>query len=63
MSQGETVISILLLVIIFFLYQIAKQLSYLTGRKIRISLFNWQQQYLSFPHKKSKKQPPKNLPN
>jgi hypothetical protein len=41
MSQGETLISILLIVIAYLLYHIAKQLSYLTGRKIKFSFFNW----------------------
>lgn len=38
MSQGETLISILLALIAYFLYQIAKQLSYLTGKRIKFGL-------------------------
>ena len=41
MSQGETLISIILIVIAYFLYHIAKQLSYLTGKRLKISIFNW----------------------
>jgi len=36
MSSGETIISILLGVISYFLYQIAKQLSYLTGKRLKM---------------------------
>ncbi|HUQ85871.1 MAG TPA: hypothetical protein VM077_06135 [Candidatus Limnocylindrales bacterium] len=35
MSQGETFITILLAVIAYFLYLITKQLSYLSGKRIR----------------------------
>ncbi len=38
MSIGETVIAFLLGVIAWLLYQIAKQLSYLTGKRIRFRL-------------------------
>lgn len=38
MTQGETFIALLLAVIAYFLYQIAKQLSYLTGRRFKIGL-------------------------
>ncbi|MGI8420425.1 MAG: hypothetical protein ACR2LN_07355 [Candidatus Levyibacteriota bacterium] len=41
MSQGETLISILLIVIAYLLYHIAKQLSYLTGKKLKFTFFNW----------------------
>ena len=41
MSQGETLISLLLLVIIYFLYHIAKQLSFLTGKRLKISFFKF----------------------
>lgn len=41
MAQGESFISIILIVIAYLLYQIAKQLSYLTGKRLKISLFNW----------------------
>jgi hypothetical protein len=63
MTQGETLISILLLIIIYFLYHIAKQLSYLTDRKIKISLFKPQQYKSSILPKKTKKQPPEHLLN
>jgi hypothetical protein len=35
MSQGETLIAILLGVIAYFLYQIVRQLTFITGRKMR----------------------------
>lgn len=38
MSQGETLIVILLIVIAYFLYQITKQLSFLSGRRFKIGL-------------------------
>lgn len=38
MTLGETIISFILIVIAYLLYQIVKQLSYLTGRRIRFSL-------------------------
>lgn len=41
MTQGETLISLLLIIIAYLLYQIAKQLSYLTGKKLKISFFKW----------------------
>lgn len=40
MTQGEVLIAFLLALIAWFLYQIARQLSYLTGRKVKFSLFN-----------------------
>lgn len=40
MTLGETLITLLLIVIAFLLYQIAKQLSYITGKRIKISLYN-----------------------
>ena len=42
MSSGESFIGILLLVVIYFLYQITKQLSYLTGRRFKLKFPNWQ---------------------
>lgn len=42
MEFGQTLIIFLLTVIAYFLYHIAKQLSYLTGHRIKISLFNKQ---------------------
>ncbi len=63
MSQDETLISVLLLIIIYFLYHIARQLSYLTGRKIKFTLFNLQTSKFKLPPKKQKKQSPEHLPN
>ncbi|MEK7572237.1 MAG: hypothetical protein AAB553_08255 [Patescibacteria group bacterium] len=40
MSLFDTIIILLLTIIAYFLYHIAKQLSYLTGRRIKISFFN-----------------------
>ena len=64
MTQGEFVISILLIIIAYFLYQITKQLSYITGKRLKISFFNWQ--INKFPRKQNlpkKKDPPEKLPN
>lgn len=36
MSQGEAIISFLLILIVYFLYQIARQLTLITGRKMRL---------------------------
>jgi len=63
MTQGETIIALLLLIIIYFLYHIARQLSYLTGKKIKISFMNWQTPQFKIPKKQTKKEIPKNLPN
>jgi hypothetical protein len=63
MSQGETIISLLLLVIIYFLYHIAKQLSYLTGKRLKISFMNWQNLPYKRPKTQAQKESPKNLPN
>jgi hypothetical protein len=63
MTQGETFISILLVIIIYFLYHIAKQLSYLTGKRLKISFFNWQTNKISFKPKPHKKDPPEKLTN
>jgi hypothetical protein len=66
MSQGQTVISLLLIIIIYFLYHITRQLSYLTGKRLKISFMNWQTPQFKFPKPHPKKQnpnPPKNLPN
>jgi hypothetical protein len=41
MTHGETLIGILLGVIAYFLYQIARQLSFLTGRKMRSPFSNF----------------------
>jgi hypothetical protein len=38
MTQAEGIIILLLCIIAYFLYQIAKQLSFLTGRKLRFHL-------------------------
>lgn len=38
MNQTETLIVILLTLITYFLYQITKQLSYLTGKRIKFRL-------------------------
>lgn len=38
MSQGESLIVLLLGIIAYFLYQIVKQLSYLTGKRFKIAL-------------------------
>ncbi len=53
MTSGETVIALLLGIIAWFLYQIAKQLSYLTGKKIRFRFFNWK---ITNPLKQSRTQ-------
>jgi len=63
MTQGESLISILLIIIIYLLYQIAKQLSYLTGKRLKISFFNWQINKIHFKQKPPKKSPPEKLPN
>jgi hypothetical protein len=42
MTGGEFFISFLLVIIAYLLYHIAKQLSYITGKKIKISFLNWQ---------------------
>lgn len=67
MSFGETIISALLLVIAYFLYHIAKQLSYLTGKRIKITLFN-KELYNGLKRKfteekKTKEKPSPRLPN
>ena len=38
MNQAETIIIILLSIIAYFLYQIAKQLSFLTGKRLKFRL-------------------------
>ena len=64
MAQGETLISILLLIIIYFLYHIVKQLSYLTGKRFKISFFNWQSYKPIFKQKQPSKKPSEEkLPN
>jgi hypothetical protein len=40
MSQGESLIVIILAIIAYFLYQIARQLTFLTGRKMRFPFNN-----------------------
>lgn len=44
MTQGETIIILLLTAITYFLYQIAKQLSHLTGRRMKLTLPKWPSQ-------------------
>lgn len=51
MSTSESLIVLLLIVIAWFLYQIAKQLSYLTGKRIRFAPFNKQLQGMRFKSK------------
>jgi uncharacterized protein involved in outer membrane biogenesis len=63
MNEGESFISILLVIIIYFLYQIARQLSYITGKKIKISFFNWQNYKPYIKQKSQKKTPTEKLPN
>lgn len=57
MSQGETLIVLLLGVIAYFLYQIVKQLSYITGEKFEIDLPKFPKK--KFKIKKLDEQPPK----
>lgn len=58
MSTAEYIIVLLLAVIAWFLYQISKQLSYMTGKRIKLSIFNRQVQGVSFKQKiKAKAQP------
>jgi hypothetical protein len=59
MSTAETIIIFLLAVIAWFLYQIAKQLSYMTGKRIKLSIFNRQVQGVSFKTKLKTKSKPK----
>lgn len=40
MTQGESLIAMVLAVIAYFLFQIAKQLTFLTGRKMRFPFSN-----------------------
>jgi hypothetical protein len=51
MSTWEGLVLLLLTVIAWFLYQIAKQLSYLTGKRIKLSIFNRQIQGGQFTSK------------
>lgn len=63
MTQGESLIAILLAVIAYLLYQIAKQLTFLTGKKMRspfIGMFSSKTSYK--PKTKTDKQEQK-LPN
>jgi len=64
MNSGETLIIFLLGIIAYFLYQIAKQLSYLTGKRLKFTFFNWQGSK-SFPKRrvKEKSESDPHLPN
>jgi hypothetical protein len=64
MNSGETLIILLLSVIAYFLYHIAKQLSYLTGKRLKFTFFNWQGSK-SFPKRrvKEKSEPEPQLSN
>lgn len=63
MTTGETFISLLLIVIAYFLYHIAKQLSYLTGKRLKISFMQWGGR-TQYPLRKTRKEePPEKLPN
>lgn len=46
MTTGETLILLVLVIIAYFLYHIAKQLSYLTGKRMKISLFSLHRHFL-----------------
>jgi hypothetical protein len=61
MSQGESLIVIILGVIAYLLYQIARQLTFLTGRKMRSPFSNM----FNRPRVKSKSKPleKEHLPN
>lgn len=59
MSTGESLIVSLLTVIAWLLYQIVKQLSYLTGKRIKMSIFNRQVQGVQFKSKSKAKSKPK----
>ncbi|MBA3723451.1 MAG: hypothetical protein H0W89_00965 [Candidatus Levybacteria bacterium] len=64
MTTGETLIAFLLAIIIWLLYQIAKQLSYMTGKRLKFSFFNQQIQRFRFKTKpKAKEEPFEKLPN
>lgn len=59
MSQGEIVISVILIFLTYYLYQIARQLSFLTGKRLKMPKFT-----MPKPEKgKKKEEPIENLPN
>jgi len=62
MTQGETIISLLLIVIAWILYQIAKQLSFLTGRKIKFSFPRFTQK-VRLPETRKKEESKEKLVN
>jgi len=64
MNSGETLIIFLLGIIAYFLYHIAKQLSYLTGKRLKLPFSHWRGAK-SFPKRrvKEKSEPEPNLPN
>jgi hypothetical protein len=55
MTTAETLIIFLLAMITWFLYQIARQLSYITGKRIKLSIFHRQVQGISLKSKLKKK--------
>lgn len=59
MTLAESLIIFLLAFIAWLLYQIARQLSYLTGKKITLSVFNRQLQWMQFTSKVRVKTKPK----
>jgi len=66
MNQAETLIILLLIIIAYFLYQIAKQLSYLTGVRIKLPFAQWDFPKHTIKEKKkpfSKANEKENLPN
>jgi hypothetical protein len=59
MSTAEILIILLLTCITWFLYQIAKQLSYISGKRIKLSIFNRQVQGVQLKKKIRAKTEPK----
>lgn len=59
MTTGESLIIVLLAMIAWFLYQIAKQLSYMTGKRIKLSIFHRQVQGMRYKSKIKEKSKPK----
>lgn len=62
MTQGELLISLLLAVIIYFLYHIAKQLSYISGAKLKFRLPRFPR-YHGLSSQRKKEEPKERLVN
>jgi hypothetical protein len=54
MNEAEILIIILLGFVVYFLYQIARQLTFITGKRMKVTFFKWKITRRSISQKEEK---------